>query len=419
MKRLTTLIIGLMLTGALVAQDFVEVSYGPSYSRHDFYTLETDEIQNFSNTSWDIALTAFGNQDAGIHINEATASMGTGVELYLGPSPDFDDPVSVDDLVILLYNDDKSWEYGAFNSLRDEGNPLDLGWGDYDPANMKVEGREVFVIKLRNGQYKKIQITDLTGTTYNMKWADLDGSNEVQFSVNKSDYPNADLILINVGQASVVDAVQPFDLLFTRYISPLDDGNGGFLDYAVTGVLHGHNIEVARAAGVDPETVTFEEFQDSLKSRIDVINFDWKEIDLGTFSWIVYEDRVYFVKDRQSKIWKIQFIDFEGSSTGNTIFTKEDLGVISAVNNIKGLEGFKVTPNPASDVCHLILDITEAMNLDLNIYDLNGRLVIHQDLNLNQGFVNVAIDIDHLIAGQYIISLSSERGVTTSKLIVR
>ena len=65
------------------------------------------------------------------------------------------------------------------------------------------------------------------------------------------------------------------------------------------------------------------------------------------------------------------------------------------------------------------MDLSEALDMDLNIYDLSGKLVHHQDLSLNQGFITVSIDVDHLMTGQYLLSLSSEKGVTISKLIVR
>ena len=238
MKFLLTPLCALLFTVGAFAQDFVQVSYGPSYTSHTFYRLSDDNQVSVENGLWDIALTATGLQDAGLHINEATASMANEVELYLAPTNDFSDDIDETQLVIRLYNEDVTWQYGAFNSLRDENNPLDYGWGAYDPVSRKVAGNEVFAIKLRNGEYKKIEIQDLNLTTYNLRWADLDGQNEVTMSINKADYDAEDLILLSVQDEKVYQGVQPFDLLFTRYVSPLDDGNGGLLDYTISGTLH-------------------------------------------------------------------------------------------------------------------------------------------------------------------------------------
>lgn len=422
MKYLYTVLFSLLSIFLLNAQQPVIVSYGTSYSMHDFYRLSDDSILNVANSDWDIAfLNARGSQGqlAGIHINEATASMGSEVALYLSPSSNFSDPVSVDDLVIRLYNSDSTWQTGGFNAFRDPLNPDDWGWGAYDATENAILGYDVFVVKLRNESYKKFEIRELRGTVYQIRWADLDGSNEVNYTLDLADYPDAELILFSLQNESIYAAAEGYDLVFTRYVHPLDDGNGGFLDYVVTGVLSGNDVQVAKVVGQDPETVAFEDYRDSLNSRTDIIGFDWKEFSLGTFSWVIFDDWVYFIKDRDDKVWKVRFIDFEGSSTGNTVFTKEDLGVLNSVNNIAGLQGFMITPNPAEGECHLIAEMDRDVDLELMIFDLQGKLVKSGNIRLPKGFNSLPVDLQGLNSGQYIVTLSDGLSASSTRLIIR
>ena len=418
MKFLLTPLSVLLFTAGAIAQDFVQVSYGPSYTSHTFYRLSDDHQLSVENGLWDIALTATGLQDAGLHINEATASMANEVELYVAPSNDFEDDVDIAQLTIRLYNEDITWQYGAFNSLRDVSKPLDYGWGSYDPVSRRVVGNEVFVLKLRNGQYKKFEVQDLNLTTYNLRWADLDGQNEVTMSINKADYDAEDLILLSVQDEKVYQGVQPFDLLFTRYVSPLDDGNGGLLDYTLSGVLHAPGVQVAQTDSMDPSAVKFEDYRDSLDAKIDVIGFDWKDFDLSALQWKITEDRAYFVKDIDNVVWKVIFIDFEGSSTGNAVFTKEEVGMISSSDEIEGLSGVLISPNPASGVANVLIESDRSMKMALSILDMTGQVVYSNVLNVNSGFINKQIDVRQFQSGMYVLSLSNDSGTTSRRLIV-
>lgn len=409
----------MILACSMMAQEFVQVSYLSSYSGQSFYTLADDGQQEFLNTEWDIAFSAFGGQDAGIHINEATRSMGAELAVFVSPSNDFNDVIDTADLMIRLFNEDITWDYGAFNSLRNQDNPLDYGWGQYDPMTHQIKGNEVFIMILRNGQPKKFEIIDLDAGVYNVRWADLDGSNEETMAINKGNYPNDDLILLSVENSEIVGGVKPFDMFFTRYVTPLDDGNGGTLDYTLTGVLHGANVATAQADGIDPNTVVFDDYKDSLNTQIDVIGYDWKEFDLFNGGWQVFDNVAYFVKDLNNVVWKVVFIDFEGSSTGNTVFTKEEVGMVTSTSDVEGLNGWLVSPNPANQYVDLVIEMEKGQQVSIDIHDLSGRNISASSVVLPAGFITQRVDLDHLRSGIYTISLSNETGKTTKRLVIR
>src|SRR5690606_24410143 len=131
----------------------------------------------------------------------------------------------------------------------------------------------VFVIRLRDGTDLKMQIQSLASGTYQFRDANLDGSNEVTKTVTKADHSGL-LAYFSFETGDIVD-VEPatgFEMVFLRYTTPLPDPGGGDpIPYLVTGILSGGGVQVAQANGIDPETVSFLDFADSLSTDIEVI----------------------------------------------------------------------------------------------------------------------------------------------------
>ena len=55
-------------------------------------------------------------------------------------------------------------------------------------------------------------------------------------------------------------------------------------------------------------------------ANITEIGYDWKEFNMGTYQWMLDEDRMYFAKDKNEEVYKIVFTGFEGSASGNITF---------------------------------------------------------------------------------------------------
>ncbi|MCB0662573.1 MAG: T9SS type A sorting domain-containing protein, partial [Saprospiraceae bacterium] len=115
--------------------------------------------------------------------------------------------------------------------------------------------------------------------------------------------------------------------------------------------------------------------------------YEWKSFDFqNSNEWTVYEDQAYFIKTVSGDLWKIVFIDFEGTSTGNAVFQKYYLGV-SAIQEQQASSLFmKVYPNPVTSASQVIIDgVTSTMPAQLNIYDAAGRLVYAAKSTLKSG----------------------------------
>jgi Secretion system C-terminal sorting domain len=337
-------------------------------------------------------------------------------EVFVTFSEEFSEtPDSIGLTDFQVYNDEKSWSYGAFNEFRDTSNQLDFGWGQLNQSTNQIIGAKVFVVKLRNGQLKKIKIESLIGNVYTFKYANFDGTNEVTKTINKADYQGKTLAYFSLETGNVVD-IEPntggFDLLYCRYITTIfEPGTSNGVNYYLTGIVQGRGVKVAKAAGIDPNTVNYTSYEDSLQSDLIAIGHDWKNFT-GT-AWTLADDRVYFVKTANSRVWKLKFIQFGGSISGKTVFEKTDLGIISAIKNpiLSGTEVL-IYPNPAVNQVHIGIDLPAiyAQRGKLVLIDNLGKQVFSKVETLQTGFQVLTLNAEHLNAGVYSIHLDIPNG---------
>jgi len=414
----------LLLAWPATGQEFGQLSAGPGYGLQSFYSLADGQEVQIALDSWDLLFTGIGLQDAGIHVNEATASSfgapAPELRLFLAPTADFQVEIDPDSLVQRLFNDEASWLYGALNAPRTPGNPLDFGWGRYNPAANQVIGDRVFVIQLRDGAYKKFMIESLGASAYQLKYADLDGSGESIVSIPKTDDPGQFFTLFSFENGVLETAPADWDLLFTRYVTPLDDGDGQLLDYVVTGILSAHGVEVARIEGMDPAEVTAAT-PDSFSTRLDVIGYDWKEFNFQG-GWLLPDDLSYVVKDRTGELYKLVFIDFEGASTGTATYEKSRLEATTSLSSLPSgpLTELSVFPNPVDRAFELVYSLrTSQTNVQLQLFDALGRPAWSSTLDGAAGLNARRIVLPDLPAGPYVLRLQAGRGQMVQRIIVQ
>lgn len=426
MQKYFILISFTFLLSSLSAQVFQEISCGSGYNKQSYIKLSEGIQKQVNNDAWDLAFTAYGFQDAGIFINESSgSSMGQNLpqtELYDAKTTDFNASISVDAIKDNKYlNSEESWNFGAFNETRNTASPFDFGWGKYNPAGQRVEGDKVFVLRLRNGDFKKIKIESLIGTTYTFRYANLDGSNEIVKTINKmADSKGQKIIYFSFTSNETVDVLPTggFDMMYGRYTSLAKDPNGTIeQQYNVTGILTGPGVQVAAAKGINPVTVSLQDYSDKFSTRTDVVGHDWKSL-VGT-SWSIANDRAYFVKTADKRVWKIVFRDFEGSATGNALFEKTDLG-ISSNYDITGTET-GISPNPVNDELIISFDSKDATSKQLNIeiIDQSGKVILRDTTGSFNEFNVTTINTSNLNSGIYFVRLSNSQNQSTTKKVIK
>ncbi|WP_236978832.1 HmuY family protein [Membranihabitans maritimus] len=411
----------LLCTWPVFSQEIEQIDQGTNYTQTVYYDLASGEKTAVDYTQWDIAFSV-ANRSVGVLINESVsgADDATAVSLYSIDTLDFAgaDTTMISDT---LFNSSVSWGQGAFNEAADTSDVFDFGWGLYSPSNHILTGNRVFIVKLRSGVYKKLLINEYSNSQYKFTYADLDGENEVIDSVASSDYMGKTLAYYSLEDQAALD-VEPeeWDLQFTRYVTPLVAGPGIILQYSVTGVLINAGVEVAEAQGVDPETVSFDSYADSLSTDLETIGYDWKSYDFNAGAYSVPEDLVYFVKTANDSIWKIQFLDFD-NTTGTSTFEKTFIEVLA--NNALVPSFVKSTnlfPNPIrGGQLTLEFDSKRTIhNATVSIYNSVGQNLSNQVVQIRQGPNRITTEVNSG-SGMHYLMVRMGESVLTKPFVVK
>lgn len=378
MKKLFTLLLGIAIISSVNSQVITDsLSMYPGYSSDIFYSCSDGEIANVPRAGWDIAFytNAFS---AGIIINE-----GAGVELYSYPNGDTTAWSTVDTVGLSswkpLYNSPEYWEDGAFNANQ-LGHP-DYGWGIYNMITHSVTGDSLYVIKTNEGEYKKLWIVQKKSVDniYVIRYADLNGENEVNKSLDIKPYTEKNFVYYSMSQQILIDR-EPnanWDILFTKYIDFTEDMSGNMVEYLVTGATS--NIDKGAnkftEVGADFDAWASEPFN-TLKNTI---GYDWKSFSMTTFSWEVDDSTVFFMQDDNSDVYKIVFTYWQGSSTGKFALDIEMVSTADVDETSDSKSNLSVYPNPSSDYI-TISHLNNGFNNNVIITDVSGRIVYQDEI---------------------------------------
>lgn len=403
--------------GTAIAQEsFVEVAQGAGYANEVYYTLGSDATTVIPVDQWDIAFTSGTSAD--IMINEGAASGGGQLGLYrLADAYSFGDTLQPAWVENRLYNAESGEIAGAFSRVADPANPFDLGWGVYDPVSHTVSNGPTYLIQERDSSWLKFRVQALARGQFIFEYAELDGAGYMIDTVDTRGDAARPMIHYSLRDQRVVDEIPAqWDLVFTRYTTPLDDGEGNTLDYLVTGVLQAPGIEVAEVSTPDPATRAYDAVQDSFQQDLDVIGYDWKSFDLQTFQFSLDPERIFFVKNREGEIWKMQFIDFEGSSTGVTVFTEARQDVVSSTASVAPSYRVEVFPNPFVDQFTIDWEVDGHADTPVSwrLMDAQGR-ISHQGILPPRG--RHAVDVSALTGGMYFLQIGEGSQRVTKPLI--
>ncbi len=405
-RTISTFLLSVTIASRACAQLTTDsVSLGAGYANQTFYSLENGELSSVDNSNWDIGFSVSG-LGYGIRINGAS-----GTELFKYPGGDTSAWNSVDTTGMAswsgLNNSDTAWNTGAFN-IKEEG--FNVGWGQYNVITHQIFGDSIFVIALADGSYKKLWIESLVGGVFSFRYADLDGSNEVSATLDKADFDGKVLGYYSLQDDQEVDRepADAWDMVFTKYSGEIAPG----VVYGVTGVLTNNGVSVAQVSNVgDIEGYNDHGFH-SFSSHINVIGYDWKSFNMGTFQFDIEDSLLYFVEEEDGDIWKLVMTGFVGSSSGDVTFQKEKIFAVGDEENIKAQ--YAVYPNPATDELYVILP-SQASSKDVMMTNLQGSVVYSANL-VGNGFEAHTIDVSNFEAGIYLLMVGE---LEARKVVVR
>lgn len=407
--KLATLLVTALLTTALSAQTTVTVTTGAGNADQAFYSLQNGLQTSAPNAEWDLAFEITGFSGS------ILANTAKGLQVYKAPFS-VAQWASVDTAGLATnwpqqHNSEISWSAGALNQglTADE---FDLGWGVYNMITHTVLGDSVFVVKLVNGDWKKLRIDGLATSTYLFTWADLDGGNEQAGSLNKTLYTGKNFGYFSLENNIALDrepATTEWDLVFTKYISFIPTA------YGVAGVLQNKNTQVLQVDGVDPDVAEW--WGGAFSADINTIGYDWKTFNMTTFEYEYPLDRTYFVQDQLGNVWKLIFTGYGGGATGDMTFTQELISATSVEES--GAQGtVLVYPNPVVNGQAQVLVNVPSSNVVATVHDLSGKLVRQQQLAGLAGLSLRTVDVSGLQQGLYVVRLEGNGVSTSTRLVI-
>jgi hypothetical protein len=368
-------------------------------------------IKDGARSSWDIAFRT-SLRSSSILIND-----GAGVVLWSYRKADTTGWSTLDTSGLSgwtpMFNDPNDWENGAFS--RHAGSFPDYGWGKYNEVTHDLTGDSIFIISLRDGTFRKIWIVRKKSVQdiYIFKYANLDGSNEQQISLNLNPFIDRDFYGFSLETNSGVD-YQPlkasWDILFTKYMSVQPDGT----PYIVTGVLSNDGVKSKAFHHISPDyNEWWVNSWDSLRSSI---GYDWKTFDMNTFTYQVEDSLVYFVRSLHGDVYKLIFTKFEGSSTGIIVFKSEKVSSLGINNENQSASDISIYPNPAKDYINVYFMNTLSGNQTITLNNLYGSVLYSTKLSAGQN--KISFDASALAPGIYFISVRSSAGTLSKKIII-
>jgi hypothetical protein len=291
----------------------VTIELTNDYRYQVYFDLGTGEVVSTNlKKAWDLG---FECSKEGWHIILNTSNFMYAAETGLS---DFNDPVDT-----VGYK----WKFDVSSGNLDS---TAIGkWVDFLPADSsRIYTNEVYVIdrgydELGNLRgLRKIVFQELGDSTYTFRFANLDGTGEISFTITKDPAVNFTCFSFDEGgkQLDLEPPMYGWDLVFTQYTTLLFTDEGDPYPYIVTGVLaNPSTIQVAQDTLYDFTSITLNVTGDLAYSTMqDEIGYDWKDVvgdvSSGNVSYVIIEGLNYIIRDRDGFYYKLRFVSFYNNS---------------------------------------------------------------------------------------------------------
>ena len=416
---LTFLLFNLFHYSVLAQSVNDSTSMNSLYTNQVFYSLDNGEVANINNNDWELGFSAFGNGAAGsaIILNEANTTLWA----YPGDTSDWStfDTSNYQNWEQLL-NTDTSWTNGAFNKHRGATGLFDMGWGVLNPMNnFWTFGDSLYLTKLSDNSFKKLWIVSLKTGIWEFKYANIDGSNEQIFTIDKTNYPNRNFVYHSMINDTTIDR-EPnntsWDIMFAKHTDYISFANQYV---SVTSVFNNRNVWSAKAHETDSATAAVSVSpQTNFNQKIDNIGREWKKFSSST-GWTVYDSIAYFIYDNDSTdFYRIVFTGFGGTGSGKSYFNIEHLNSVN-IKTINNNIQYSLYPNPTQNNVTLLLNQSTNENFIIEIISLTGNKVFHKEIYGHEGTNHYLLPISHLSSGIYIVNVKGYNFNSIKKLVVK
>jgi len=279
------------------------------------------------------------------------------------------------------------------------------------------------VIKTRNNDTLKLKFGDWSDLAKPpISIARLDGSNAQNLTLDRNPYSEKTHFFFDFATKSTFSR-EPnkanWDLLFTL----IEDAAGPGQPYTFATVLSKKGLRVAEVVNkATKDTRTDTTGMVFSKSPM-TIGHDWKLLPPppSTAGWSYDDSTSYFVEDAAGDVWRIVFTFYSG---GNYRFNKAKVidrptsRISAAADN--GLLRFGVGPNPASSYVDVVYELSQVQgDVQLNLLDLQGRVLQGYSLAARAGFFSHRMVLDNVPKGLYVLQLKNGEYQASKRVVVQ
>lgn len=160
---------------------------------------------------------------------------------------------------------------------------------------------------------KKVQVTK-NGSTYTLKSADLDGSNEKEHTITKSADDMFKFVHLENGEVEVEPTSWDISVRTGGQAAFFPDGSY-FATYNTLGAFQNHygGVKVVAINDKEFDKITKLDAESALSgvnSDLSAIAFDWRALDFATFQYKVTEALNYVIMDTDGNYFKLKFTNY-------------------------------------------------------------------------------------------------------------
>ena len=85
----------------------------------------------------------------------------------------------------------------------------------------------------------------------------------------------------------------------------------------------------------------------------------------------------------------------------------------------KNISGIKMYPNPASESVNLAFSAEKAESGVVSVMNLMGQTIYTNNVEVNEGYNLINVPVKNFTSGVYMVTLRTNTGISTQKLIVK
>lgn len=401
------------------------VSMGTGSANDIFYSMQNGTVKSENNMNWHLAFSMNAGDSSSIWANHNAGNAFVKVYNIHKDKTQWAS-VSLGDTLTgtPCFNMDQNWSQGALNDIP-SANPFNFGWGTYDMLTHSVYGDSIFIVKANNVFYKVlIDSLQSIAMTYTYTVGDIVNNTTNTYTLAKgAKYANSIFGYVNLanGMDSLREPdIATWDIVFNRYNTMILMGPPPAVPYSVIGALGNRGITFGKALTVHVDTAcnNYGTYTTPWATPISTIGYDWKSFTPPAGPWAVPDSVSYFILDKSSHIWQMQFTGYSGSGTGNINFRKR-IVTPTKVNDIaSGVNQYSVFPNPAQNMLNVVIDAKDAKEAKVQVIDMTGKTVLSTSVSVQSGLNAYTIPVQHLANGNYILFVNGNNIQIKEKIVI-